>query len=297
MATREALLAYASSKVGVVENPTHSNCQEFSQGLGRPCESWCADFVVSCERKQGIQLPSESSNTVALFNGFLGSGTAVHDIARGLQPGDVVLYDFVPPFNTRGIQHTGFFVRYIDAYTAETIEGNTSSGNIGSQDNGGGVFRRGRPLKFIVGAGRPAYSGSVPPTPPNVPTSPDSEVEMAVTIARPQGGYINVQKDGGVFTYRGAPFFGSVPGAGVHVSNVIGGAWTNTGQGYWLLTRDGAVFSFGDAMYHGGFNALDASVRGNRWAVGIVAVNNGYAITAFDPSNDGTPYDEYAFGV
>lgn len=296
VATREALLAYATTKIGTIEHPPYSNCNEFSESLHRPCESWCADFVVACMRSQGIQLPSESAWTVAMFNGFLGSGTAVHDIAKGLQPGDVVLYDFVPPFNTTGIQHTGIFVRYIDTFTIEAIEGNTSSGNGGSQDNGGGVYKRGRPLKFVVGAGRPGYTPFSTPVNPNVPVSPE-EAEVAVTIARPQGGYINVGKDGGVFAYRGAPFFGSVPGVGVHVSNVLGGAWTPTGLGYWILTKDGAVFSFGDAAYHGGFNGFDAATRGNRYAVGIVQVGNGYVITTFDPSNDGTPYDEYAFGV
>ena len=38
-----------------------------------------------------------------------------------------------------------------------TIEGNTSSGNAGSQDNGGGVFRRKRPASVIVGCARPRY--------------------------------------------------------------------------------------------------------------------------------------------
>lgn len=297
MATREDVIAYARSKIGTTEHPPHSNCQEFSQVLGRPCESWCADFIVACLRHFGIKLPSESAYTPTMFNGFIITGTAVYNITSGLQPGDVVMYDFIPPFNTSGIQHTEFFLRYIDKFTIETIGGNTSSGNIGSQDNGGGVYLRQRPLKFVVGAGRPPYAMSVPPVPPVVPIPPSEEDEVAVTIARPQGGYINVQKDGGVFNYRGAPFLGSLPGAGVHVGNAIGGAWTPSGNGYWLLTRDGAVFSFGDAKYKGGFNGLDPSVRGNRYAVGMVQTGNGYVITTFDPSNDGSPYDEYAFSV
>ncbi|MFJ3858147.1 peptidoglycan-binding protein [Streptomyces sp. NPDC090085] len=38
-----------------------------------------------------------------------------------------------------------------------TIEGNTSSGAAGSQDNGDGVYRRSRARSVILGFGRPAY--------------------------------------------------------------------------------------------------------------------------------------------
>lgn len=296
MATREDIIVYARSKIGVHENPAHSNCQEFSKVLGRPCEAWCGDFLVAVMRHFGIKLPSESAFTPTMFNGFQISGTAVYGFSKSLQPGDIVFYDFIPPFNTHGIQHTELFLRYVDAFTIETIGGNTSSGNAGSQDNGDGVYLRQRPLKFVVGSGRPAYSMSVPPTRPVVPLAPE-EVLVAVTIPRPQGGYINIGKDGGVFSYRGAPFFGSLPGAGVHVGNAIGGAWTPSGNGYWLLTQDGAIFSFGDAVYRGGFNGLDPAVRGGRYAVGMATIGNGYVISTFDPSNDGSPFDEYAFGL
>ncbi|MFC9815605.1 peptidoglycan-binding protein [Streptomyces virginiae] len=41
-----------------------------------------------------------------------------------------------------------------------TIEGNTSSGNSGSQGNGDGCYRRVRPRTYVLGFGRPAYTGS-----------------------------------------------------------------------------------------------------------------------------------------
>ena len=39
----------------------------------------------------------------------------------------------------------------------QSIEGNTSSGDSGSQDNGGGVYRRKRAQKYIIGAVRPTF--------------------------------------------------------------------------------------------------------------------------------------------
>jgi hypothetical protein len=39
----------------------------------------------------------------------------------------------------------------------QTIEGNTSPGNAGSQSNGGGCFRRVRPYSSVVACCRPRY--------------------------------------------------------------------------------------------------------------------------------------------
>ena len=128
-----------------------------------------------------------------------------------------------------------------------------------------------------------------------VPASYYTEVPLVpFTVDRSQGGFIVIGQDGGVFTYDGAPFFGSLAGVG---AKVISGSWTPSGQGYWLLGDDGGVFSFGDAAYKGGFNALDAPTRGNRVPIGIAAEGNGYAVITLDPSNDGSPFDIYRFGV
>lgn len=128
------------------------------------------------------------------------------------------------------------------------------------------------------------------------PASYLTEVIVPFTLTRPQGGYIVVGGDGGVFAYDGAPFVGSIPGVPA-TAKVVSAAWTPSGNGYWMLGDDGAVFSFGDAAYHGGFNALTPAQRGNRKPVGILARGNGYRIVAFDPSNDGSPFDSYDFGV
>ena len=152
-------------------------------------------------------------------------------------------------------------------------------------------------------------SSAVPmpgPTPEPVPVPSGFQVpasyfteenQVPFTLKRPQGGYIVVGGDGGVFTYDGAPFKGSLGSTPLN-SPIIAGTFTPSGEGYWLLGADGGVFGFGDAAFHGGWNGMDAATKGNRKPIGIVASGEGgYKILTIDPSNDGSPFDAYGFGA
>ena len=84
---------------------------------------------------------------------------------------------------------------------------------------------------------------------------------FAVTSVRPftgmtadaaPSGYRLTAGDGGVFTFNGATFAGSLPGLGVTpAAPVVGIASTPDGKGYWEVASDGGVFTFGDATFHG----------------------------------------------
>jgi hypothetical protein len=63
-------------------------------------------------------------------------------------------------------------------------------------------------------------------------------------------GYWTVARDGGVFTFGGASFFGSMGGHPIN-QPVVGMASTINGGGYWLVASDGGVFAFGDAHFYG----------------------------------------------
>lgn len=127
---------------------------------------------------------------------------------------------------------------------------------------------------------------------------PLEEAPVAQIIKHPTIGYIVLQsKDGGIFSYGGAPFYGSVPSIIPGGVKVVGAAWTPSGFGYWVLGLDGGVFSFGDAVYKGGFNQLDTATKGNRVPIGIVANSGGYEIVTQDPSGDSSPFDSYRFGI
>ena len=72
---------------------------------------------------------------------------------------------------------------------------------------------------------------------------------VGVAPAPGGNGYWLVGSDGGTFAFGSAPYEGSLPGVGVHVSNVVGIA--PNGNGYWLVGSDGGIFAFGSATTKG----------------------------------------------
>jgi hypothetical protein len=85
-----------------------------------------------------------------------------------------------------------------------------------------------------------------------------------------RAGYWTSASDGGVFSFGGAPFLGSVGGRHL-AAPVVGMAVTPDGAGYWLVASDGGIFAFGDAGFAG-------SMGGRRLArpmVGMAAAPDG----------------------
>jgi len=79
-------------------------------------------------------------------------------------------------------------------------------------------------------------------------------------------GYLLVGADGGVFSFGGASYEGSLPGQDVHVSNIVGIAATPDGRGYWLVGADGGVFAFGSAQFKGSIPGLgDTHLASSTW--------------------------------
>jgi hypothetical protein len=82
--------------------------------------------------------------------------------------------------------------------------------------------------------------------------------------ATPDGkGYWLVAKDGGIFSFGDAQFYGSM-GATPPNAPMVGIATTPDGKGYWLAGEDGGVFSFGSAPFEGsmGGKHMNAPVVG-----------------------------------
>ena len=93
------------------------------------------------------------------------------------------------------------------------------------------------------------------------------------------GGYWLVARDGGVFAFCEAKFFGST-GALKLNQPIVGMAGTPSGGGYWLVASDGGIFAFGDAAFKGSTGAI-------RLAQPIVGMartpsGNGYWLVASD---------------
>jgi len=132
-----------------------------------------------------------------------------------------------------------------------------------------------------------------------VPPAPGGRVDVTVTSPRGTSatsstdiyaylaGYDLAGSDGGVFVFptgQSSGFFGSLPGLGVHVNNIVGIVPTNQFSGYNLVGSDGGVFVFPvgqSAGFYGSLPGLGVTVSN---IVGIVPTNNyqGYDLVGSD---------------
>jgi hypothetical protein len=150
-----AAVRFGRAHVGVTERPPGSNSGPQITAWLRAVEvgpaPWCGAFVNACLQAAGFPAqpwlrycPWIEARARAGEDGW--SWHAIGDA----RPGDLVLYGI------REAVHVGLYVG-----RGVTVEGNTSSDNRGSQDNGGGVFLRRRNL--TGGGGFPARGVARPP--------------------------------------------------------------------------------------------------------------------------------------
>ncbi|MCU1378909.1 MAG: hypothetical protein JWN29_1892, partial [Acidimicrobiales bacterium] len=110
-----------------------------------------------------------------------------------------------------------------------------------------------------------------------------------MVAAETQSGLVGVRilgADGSLWNYGTSPSFGRTADIGDPRRNVGKGlpvrtaAGTPTGQGVWVATTDGGIFSFGDAAFHGSTGAM----RLNKPIVGMTptTTGKGYWLVASD---------------
>lgn len=144
-------LYMAVSEIGTTESPPNSNHIEYWAEVYPPANepgmnwAWCAGFACAMYKRQGcdwrglVAAPyyCPSIEAWARARGFWKTSAPL--------AGDLTLYG-----GTTESVHIGIHGRTTSAgYVA--IEGNTSPGVSGSQDDGGGVYRRTRPRSWIRG--------------------------------------------------------------------------------------------------------------------------------------------------
>ncbi len=118
---------------------------------------YCAMFVSWCFAQAGATFPGYPSAYCPdiVSAGYAAGATPYNEDAR---PGDLVLFDWQGDGEA---DHVGIVEsNHPESSTMTTIEGNTSSGDAGSQSNGGGVYRRERPYGSIRCVVRPDYDGA-----------------------------------------------------------------------------------------------------------------------------------------
>ena len=159
--TRFRVMQTAAKELGYAEqggsdgrsgNITKFWADHYPQWQGSP---WCGAFVYWVLQKHKVgDHPIGKTGifyTPAIVNAAKAQGIWRSDSTASLskiKPGDLVLFDFNGSGNA---QHVGFAEKYLGGGNVQTIEGNTSPTNRGSQNNGGGVYRRVRNTASIMG--------------------------------------------------------------------------------------------------------------------------------------------------
>ena len=116
-----------------------------------------------------------------------------------------------------------------------------------------------------------AGPSGVPPHAPPVP------LPASCVTQHTHSGYWLVARDGGIFSFGGAPFCGST--GNLPLNRPIVGMAGTSGPGYWLVASDGGVFAFNRPFF-----GSTGNLRLNRPVVGIAATDNagGYWLVASD---------------
>ena len=149
----EKVIEIAKKYVGVTEYPPNSNNVIFNTKFyGREVSGanypWCCAFIWCVFNEAGINI-KRTASCMMLGDWFKQEGKYHKD---NPQVGDIVFFKFSG--SSRWTNHVGLVIE-VNGNTLTTIEGNTSSDNKGSQNNGGMVAIRTRKINSsVVGFGR-----------------------------------------------------------------------------------------------------------------------------------------------
>ena len=135
----------ALKEVGYTEGA--NNVNKYSKELNRPAESWCADFVSWCAIKSG-EIVLNSSNVQAWYE-WAKAKNYIVPVATSVK-NDLLIFSW----NGVALEHIGINLGYNkNTHLFDTVEGNTSQDNTGSQANGDCVALKHRPpscVKYAV---------------------------------------------------------------------------------------------------------------------------------------------------
>lgn len=149
----------ARGELGYTESPAGSNRTKYGAAYGLDGQPWCVSFLWWCFREAGEAAAFMGGGKTAscgmLFRWYKEMGMTVS--VKDVQPGDMVILNF---HGTQDTEHCGIVVEVgaLGSTRLTTIEGNTSPGMEGSQDNGGCVALKYRYAHQIVSVCRPRYT-------------------------------------------------------------------------------------------------------------------------------------------
>lgn len=160
----ERVIETARGELGSTESPPGSNRTKYGEAFGWDGVPWCVIFLWWCFREAGESAAffggAKTASCGTLLAWYREQGQVVP--ASEVQPGDIVILNFR---GTKETQHCGLVVDVSPVVCPATgapsyiitVEGNTSPGMEGSQDNGGCVALKQRAYRQILAVCRPTY--------------------------------------------------------------------------------------------------------------------------------------------
>ena len=153
----QKVINVAKSQVGYVEGANNDTIYGKEYGMNN--QPWCVMFVWWVFKHAGASKLFYGGYKCASCNALLTYYRDHRQTVKYVQPGDLVFFNFNGRTNTEHVAIATSTAGVSGSFS--TVEGNTSSGDKGSQSNGGGVYQRTRYMKNVVGIARPAYEGAV----------------------------------------------------------------------------------------------------------------------------------------
>ena len=156
------VIEIALGELGKTEFPKGSNLTEYGERYGLNGVPWCVIFQWDVFNRAGERMAFYNGGKTASCKTLLrcykeeGKTAPITDI----QVGDILILNFSGKKNDGELdtEHCGLVVEKGPlAGTWYTVEGNTSPGLEGSQDNGGCVAKKLRSVKNVVAVCRPNY--------------------------------------------------------------------------------------------------------------------------------------------
>ena len=154
----QSVLAAAKADLGYTEYPPNSNRTKYGEWYGMNGQPWCVMALAYWFDKAGEAAAfcggGRTASCGTLLRWYFEQGLTAPK--EKVQKGDIVLMNF------RGgaaPEHCGLVYEVSDGGNVriQTVEGNTTPGSEGSQDNGGCVAQKTRSLSQVVGVCRPQY--------------------------------------------------------------------------------------------------------------------------------------------
>lgn len=155
MATANDILRLASGELGYTDASDPQTGSKYGRWYASATNSayfgstgvpWCAMFVSYILNQGGQSCPGIPGASCSAILSAARKAGAVRASTRDAQPGDLVIFDWD---GNGSPEHIGFVELNKGSYL-QTIEGNTSPSNGGSQSNGGGVYRRTRTFPYVL---------------------------------------------------------------------------------------------------------------------------------------------------